>query len=383
MDIYRRPDEVFLRGSGMKLYDKEDKEYMDLVSGIAVNTLGHCNSRIIRTIEEQSKKLIHLSNIYNTTEQENLARKLVELSDHSKVFFCNSGTEAVEGALKVARKYGRSGGRNKGKILYMKNSFHGRSLGALSVTGQEKYQKEFMPLVGNTQMCFFNDIDDVRRKIVGACAIILEPIQGEGGLVEGKREFLRAVRELCDRWDCLLIFDEIQCGVGRTGSFYAYEEFGVVPDIVCMAKGLGGGIPIGAVLVNERADVLKAGDHGTTFGGNPLACAVGSTVVDELTQGGILEDLKEKCERLDEILEGLKERYPLIEQVRGMGLLKGVKLTEAPKKFIEHAYARGCLLAGAGDDVVRIIPPLNIDLEDLGDIERKLDEIFGSYEEEL
>ena len=382
LNTYSRPDKIFVSGSGMKIYDDAGAEYLDLVSGIAVNALGHCHPEIIKTIKKQSEKLLHISNLYHTTEQYELAKKLVELSDHSKVFFCNSGTEAVEGALKIARKYGKQKGHGKSKILYMKDSFHGRTMGALSVTGQTKYQKEFKPLIGGTEQCEFNNFEDIHKKISGACAIILEPIQGEGGLVKAEVEFLKKLRELCDKWNCLLIFDEIQCGVGRSGSFFAYEKFGVVPDIVCIAKGLGGGIPIGAVLVNEKADVFVPGDHGTTFGGNPLSCAVGKTVVTELVDKGVIAGVDKIAENLREKLELLKEEFDLIEEVRGIGLLQGLKLKKNPGDFIKYALKKRVLLVGAGYNVVRIMPPLNITEVDVEEIYVKLEELFQGFKEE-
>lgn len=378
LDIYNRPEDTFVSGSGMKVYDQNGSEYLDLVSGIAVNTLGHCHPAIIETIEKQSRKLLHISNLYNTGEQQNLAEKMVELSDHSKVFFCNSGTEAVECALKTARKYGKPTKRNK--ILYMKNSFHGRTMGALSVTGQKKYQDEFQPLIGGTLQCEFNSIDDIYENIEGACAVILEPIQGEAGLIKADKEYLKKLRDACDEHDALLIFDEVQCGVGRTGSFFAYEKFGVVPDIICMAKGLGGGIPIGAVLVNEKADVMKPGDHGTTFGGNSFACSVGNTVVRELVENKVLEKVDEKAARLTEGLEGLMNKYAFIDEVKGIGLLQGLKINDNLSDLVKHAYENKVLLVGAGQDVVRIIPPLNIGMDEVDEIVSGLDRLFEKYE---
>lgn len=379
INTYTRPDNNFVSGIGMKIYDDVGTEYMDLVAGIAVNALGHCHPEIVKTIKKQSEKLLHISNLYHTTEQHELAEKLVDLSDHSKVFFCNSGAEAVEAALKIARKYGKQRGHGKSKILYMKNSFHGRTMGALSVTGQPKYQKEFKPLIGGTEQCELNSIEDIYKKISGACAIIVEPIQGEGGLVKAEVEFLKKLREFCDKWNCLLIFDEIQCGVGRSGSFFAYDKFGVIPDVVCMAKGLGGGIPIGAVLVNEKADVFAPGDHGTTFGGNPFACAVGKTVLTELIDKGVMAEVDKKSESLRKKLELLEEEFDIIEEVRGIGLLQGIKFKKDPGDFIKYALEKKVLLVGAGDNVVRIIPPLNISMEELDKVYIKLKEILQGF----
>ncbi|UUV18204.1 acetylornithine/succinylornithine family transaminase [Fusobacteria bacterium ZRK30] len=382
INTYNRPDKVFISGKGMKLYDEADSEYLDLVSGIAVNSLGHCHPEIIKTIKKQSEKLLHISNLYHTTEQSELAKKLVGLSDHNKVFFCNSGTEAVEAALKIARKYGKQKGHGKGKILYMKDSFHGRTMGALSVTGQSKYQKEFKPLIGGTEECEFNNINNIIKKMSGACAIIIEPIQGEAGLIKADIKFLKKLRELCDKWNCLLIFDEIQCGAGRSGSFFAYKKFGVIPDIVCMAKGLGGGIPIGAILVNKKADVFIPGDHGTTFGGNALSCAVGNTVLTELIDKGILVTIDKKAELLKEKLELLKKEFDLIKEVRGLGLLQGLKLNKNPGNFIKYALKNNVLLVGAGDNVVRIIPPLNVGEKEIEELYMVLKNIFQGFKGE-
>lgn len=382
MNTYNRPDKNFISGKGMKLYDENNNEYLDLVSGIAVNSLGHCNIEIIKTIKKQSEKLLHISNLYNTTEQNELAKKLVGLSDHEKIFFCNSGTEAVEGALKIARKYGKRKGHGKGKILYMKNSFHGRTMGALSVTGRSQYQNEFKPLIGGTEECEFNNINNVIKKMPGTCAIIVEPIQGEAGLIKAEIQFLKKLRELCDKWNCLLIFDEIQCGVGRSGSFFAYEKFGVIPDVVCMAKGLGGGVPIGAILINKKANVFVPGDHGTTFGGNAFSCAIGNTVLTELIDKGLITTIDKKSKLLKEKLELLRNEFDIIEEVRELGLLQGLKLNQNPSNFIKYALKKNLLLVGAGDNVVRIIPPLNVTEVEIEDIYIILKNIFEGFKEE-
>ncbi len=382
MNTYKRPEGVFVSGEGINLFDSNGDKYLDLVSGIAVNTLGHCHPKVSKTLEDQGKKLIHLSNLYETKEQEKLAKKILSLSNHESLFFCNSGSEAVEGALKIARKYGVKKCLGKNKILYMKNSFHGRTMGALSVTGQKKYQEEYKPLIGGTEQCELNNIKSIYKKLAGACAIIVEPCQGEGGLVKAEIEFLKELREICDKWNCLLIFDEVQCGIGRSGSFFAYEEFGVVPDIVCIAKGLGGGVPIGAILVNKRANVLSYGDHGSTFGGNPLVCAVGNTIVEELIDNKLLDSVKDKANLLENYLEKLNKDFEVIEEVRGLGLLQGLKLKIDPKKVVDLAFNMKVLLVGAGDNVVRVIPPLNVTIEEIDDIYIKLKEIFLKFEGE-
>lgn len=367
MNTYGRFDVVFERGLGSRLYDISGREYIDFVSGVAVNCLGHSHPAIIKAITEQSSRLIHISNYYWNTQHTLLAEKLTENSDHSKVFFCNSGTEAVEGALKVARKYGKlKGDEDKNVILYMNNSFHGRSMGALSVTGQPKYQREFMPLIGGVKAVEFNDIEDLRRSFdENVCGIIIEPIQGEGGINPADVEFLKEAEKLCREFDALLIFDEIQCGIGRLGSLFAYSKFGVIPDVICLAKALGGGFPIGAFVTNERASVaLVPGDHGSTYGGNPLGSAVSLAVLRELIDGGIISTVDEKGNYIREKLLGLREKYGLIKEIKGMGLLIGISL-EDPKGFMNACFSKGLLVVTAGADVVRLLPPLNVTLEDI------------------
>ncbi|MFL0247198.1 aspartate aminotransferase family protein [Candidatus Clostridium stratigraminis] len=366
MNTYGRFDVVFEKGLGSKIYDINGKEYVDFVSGVAVNCLGHSHPAVVNAINEQSKKLMHISNYYWNTEHTALADKLVENSDLSKVFFCNSGTEAVEGALKASRKYGKlNGSENKNIILYMENSFHGRSIGALSVTGQPKYQMDFTPLMNGVKAVKFNDIQDLRKNFnENVCGIIIEPIQGEGGIVTAEVEFLLEARNLCDKYDALLIFDEIQCGMGRLGSLFAYKKFGVVPDVISIAKALGGGFPIGAFMVNDRAAALKPGDHGSTYGGNPLGCAVSLAVLNELIDGGVIASVDEKGAYLKENLLKLKDKYGVINEVKGMGLLIGISMKD-PKTFMNACFEHGLLVVTAGSDVVRLLPPLNVSKGDM------------------
>ncbi|KUO69954.1 MAG: acetylornithine aminotransferase, partial [Clostridia bacterium BRH_c25] len=295
LNTYARFNITAAEGKGCLLYDEQGKEYLDFVSGIAVNCLGHCHPAVIKAIQEQSCKLMHVSNLYWSEQQISLAEKLCTLSGLQGAFFCNSGTEAVESAVKFARKYGKlKGGMGKHEILYMKNSFHGRTLGALSVTGQEKYQKDFMPLIPGVKSVEFNDIDKLRSEMnSNICAIIVEPIQGEGGIISAQESFLKEARKLCEKYEALLIFDEVQCGIGRLGSLFAFEKFGVMPDLICLAKGLGGGFPIGAVVASGKvAESITPGDHGSTFGGNPLACSVALTILNELLEKGVLANVE-------------------------------------------------------------------------------------------
>lgn len=366
MNTYGRFDVVFEKGLGSRIFDINGKEYIDFVSGVAVNCLGHSHPAIINALAEQSQRLIHISNYYWNTQHTLLAKKLIENSDHSKVFFCNSGTEAVEGSLKLARKYGKLRSKEKDIILYMNNSFHGRSMGALSVTGQPKYQQEFMPLIGGVQQIEFNNIEELKASFnEKVCGIIIEPIQGEGGINAASLEFLQEARKLCDAYDAILIFDEIQCGMGRLGSLFAYREFGVVPDVIAIAKALGGGFPIGAFVVNERASIgLAPGDHGSTYGGNPLAAAVSLAVLNELVDGGVIDTVKQKSDYMREGLGRLQAQYGVILNIKGTGLLLGIEVEDA-KAFVNACFAKGLLVVTAGTNVVRLLPPLNITEADM------------------
>ncbi|OGO78662.1 MAG: acetylornithine aminotransferase [Clostridiales bacterium GWB2_37_7] len=377
MNTYGRYDVVFEKGLGTKIYDINGKEYIDFVSGVAVNCLGHSHPAIVNALYEQSKKLIHISNYYWNTEHTLLAEKLIHHSDHSKVFFCNSGTEAVEGSLKLARKYGKQKADNKNVILYMNNSFHGRSMGALSVTGQPKYQQDFMPLIGGVKQIEFNNIEDLINNFdESVCGIIIEPIQGEGGIHVADLDFLQTARNLCNQYDAVLIFDEIQCGIGRLGNLFAYKEFGVIPDVIAMAKGLGGGFPIGAFLCNERTSIgLGQGDHGSTYGGNPLGSAVSLAVLKELIDGGIIDTVDQKSNYMKEQLYKLKEQYGMIEEIRGMGLLLGIVVEDA-KSFVNACFDMGLLVVTAGPNVVRLLPPLNVSNADIDQALKIFEEVM-------
>jgi acetylornithine/N-succinyldiaminopimelate aminotransferase len=384
MNTYGRYDVIFEKGLGTKIYDVTGKEYLDFVSGVAVNCLGHSHPAIVNALYEQSKKLMHISNYYWNTEHTLLAEKLIEHSDHSKVFFCNSGTEAVEGSLKIARKYGKRKSNDKNVILYMNESFHGRSMGALSVTGQPKYQQDFMPLIGGVKQIEFNNIADLINNFdENVCGIIIEPIQGEGGIHVADLDFLQTARNLCDQYDAVLIFDEIQCGIGRLGSLFAYKEFGIIPDVIAIAKGLGGGFPIGAFLCNERTSIaLAPGDHGSTFGGNPLACAVSIAVLKELIYGGIIDTVSEKSAYIKEHLYKLKERYGIIQEVRGFGLLLGIVVDDA-KAFVNACFDKNFLVVTAGADVVRLLPPLNVSKEDIDEAMKVIEEVLKMSKVEI
>jgi len=368
MNTYGRFDISFEKGLGTSIYDENGKEYLDFVSGIATNCLGHSHPVIVKAIQEQSAKLMHISNYYWNSNALKLAEKLCSNSDHEKAFFCNSGTEAIEAALKLSRKYGRmNGSSSKNKIIYMNNSFHGRTMGALSVTGQGKYQENFAPLIGNVEAIDFNDIDALKKVFnEDVCGVILEPIQGEGGIILADLDFLKEARALCDKYNALLIFDEVQCGIGRTGSLFAYQKLGVIPDVVCIAKALGGGFPIGGIITNNKCcSAFVPGDHGTTYGGNPLACAVSFAVLTELIDGGVISSVDEKSNYIYEKLNEFKKKYSVIDDIRGMGLLIGVAVNTDPKNIVNECFKEGLLLVSAGKNVIRLLPPLNVTLKEI------------------
>ena len=375
LNVYNRFNVSFVKGKGVYLYDDQGNEYLDFVSGIAVNCLGHAHPVIANALKKQGETLIHISNLYYSDAQTKLVDKLTGLSGHERVFFSNSGTEAIELAIKIARKYGNNIDKNKTEIIYMKDSFHGRSTGSLAITGQKKYQEPFEPLMPNVTECLFNNIEDLKSKVnQNTCAVILEPVQGESGIQTASPEFLKALKELCSENNALLIFDEIQCGIGRMGTLFAYEQLGVVPDIVTIAKALGGGVPIGACLTKGKAnDVMVPGDHGSTYGGNPLVCAVAYDVLTELVDNKVIAGVKAKGEYAIEKLNKLKEKYKLIEEIRGTGLLIGIKLDEsvAARDFANTAFENKFLLVPAGNNVLRYFPPLNVTLEEILNIFEK------------
>ncbi|MGO2117338.1 MAG: aspartate aminotransferase family protein [Fusobacterium sp.] len=383
LNTYNRFDVIFKKGKGVYLYDVNDEEYFDFVSGIAVNCLGHSNPKIINTIKNQSENLMHISNLYWNDQQIKLADKLIKIGDLDKVFFCNSGTEANELALKIARKFGKEFCPDKNKIIYMKNSFHGRTLGALSVTGQEKYQAPYRPILGGTVQCEFNNIKDFYSKFdKNVCGVIIELIQGEGGIIEIDPEFLQTVKNLCDINNALLITDDVQCGIGRLGTFFAYEKFSVIPDIITVAKGLGGGFPIGGVIVGKKAsEILKPGDHGSTFGGNPLACSVANTVVDCLTSENFLNEVNNKSTYLKEKINDLIKKYDAFESISGMGLLLGLKINDKINSgdFVKKAFEKHFLLVGAGNNTVRLLPPLNVTYKELDKAVMLLEETIKEF----
>lgn len=365
MKTYSRFPLTFEKGEGMYVYDENGKEYLDFVAGIAVNSLGHNHPKLVKAIAEQASKLIHISNLYYTKPQCTLAEKLVENGDLDKVFFCNSGAESIEAALKLARKYGSKTGRQE--IITMHQSFHGRTFGAVTATGQEHYHEGFGAMLPYIKYATFNDIESVKEAVSeNTVAILMEPVQGEGGIIPANKEFLEQVRALCDEKDMLLMFDEVQCGVGRLGTLFAYQTFGVVPDVMATAKGIAGGVPCGIMMAKEKvAESFVPGDHASTFGGNPLATAAGNVVVDELL-GGLLDNAKKQGEYLREKLEEIAKKHSsLVKDVRGIGLMQGIELTEGAGHYVSKAIDMGLLLVGAGKNVIRFVPSLIVSREDI------------------
>lgn len=381
LHTYNRFPLVLDHGKGVRLYDTDGKEYLDFAAGIAVFALGYGNETYNQALKDQIDRLIHTSNLYYNAPMAAAAEKLVKASGMDKVFFTNSGTEAIEGALKAARKYAYlRDGHADHEIIAMKHSFHGRSMGALSVTGNTHYQDPFRPLIGGIRFADFNNLESVKEQVSEkTCAVILETVQGEGGIYPADPEFLKGIRELCDEKDILLILDEIQCGMGRTGSMFAWQQYGVKPDIMTCAKALGCGIPVGAFVLNEKtaAASLVPGDHGTTYGGNPLACAAVSAVFDLFEQEKIVEHVKEISTYLEKKLDALVDKYEFLEQRRGKGLMQGLVVTGRPVgEIVNRAIENGLLVITAGTDVLRMVPPLVITEADVDEMIEKLEKSF-------
>ena len=370
LPTFKRIPLTFVRGQGSRLWDIEGKEYTDLLAGIAVNNVGHCHPEVVKAVQEQAAELMHISNFFVSPAQVALSELLVKLSGLDRVFFTNSGAESVEGAIKIARRYAHSIGRG-GTVISMENSFHGRTLATIA-TGQSKYQQGFAPIPAGFVQVPFNDLTALEEKIsADVAAIIMEPIQGEGGIRPANPEYLKAVRELCDANDILLIFDEIQCGVGRTGNWFAKDHYGVQPDIMTLAKGLGGGFPIGAFLCNERvSNAIQFGDHGTTFGGNPLATAASLATLKVIAEDNLCKEAEQKGAWLIGELEKLKREFSEIKEVRGMGLMIGIEMDRPAAPLVQEFLKRGFIINATGVSVVRLVPPLNIST---GDLERFLE----------
>ncbi|MCL7943414.1 aspartate aminotransferase family protein [Marinobacter sp. ATCH36] len=362
-----------VRGEGSHVWDQEGKEYIDLAGGIAVTCLGHSHPGLVSALTEQAEKIWHLSNVMTNEPALRLAKTLCDLTFAERVFFANSGGEANEAAFKLARRYAwEHFGPEKNEIIAFKNSFHGRTLFTVSVGGQPKYLEGFQPAPGGIHHADFNDLESVRKLISKdkTCAVVVEPIQGEGGVMPGDAEFLKGLRQLCDENDALLVFDEVQSGVGRTGHLYAYQMYGVTPDILSTAKGLGGGFPVAAMLTTEKvATSLGVGTHGSTYGGNALACAVAQRVIDTVSQPEILKGVAARSEHLRKGMMDIGERYGIFSEVRGSGLLLGCVLTEKwkgkAKEFLNAGLAEGVMVLIAGPDVIRLAPSLIIPEPDI------------------
>lgn len=381
LHTYNRFQVVFDRGEDVYLYDSNGKQYLDFASGIGVQSLGYSNEEYKEALKNQVDKLTHISNLYYSESMAEAAEKLVKASGMSKVFFTNSGTEAIEGAIKAVRKYAwLKDGHNDHEIIAMNHSFHGRSMGALSVTGNPKYQEPFKPMIGHVKFADFNDLESVKALVnEKTCAIIMETIQGEGGIYPATEEFLKGVRKICDENDILLILDEIQCGMGRTGFMFAWQEYGVQPDIMTCAKALGCGVPVGAFVLNEKTAfaTLAPGDHGTTYGGNPLACAAVSKVLDIFEKEQIVEHVKEVSVYLERRLDELVKEYDFLEMRRGRGLMQGLVVSGRPVgEIINKALENGLVIISAGGNVLRMLPPLVIEKKHVDEMIEKLQKSF-------
>ena len=363
---------IFEKGEGMYLFDNEGNKYLDMGAGIAVSALGYSNEEYKQALKDQIDKLIHVSNLYYTEPSIKAAEYLSKASGMDKVFFTNSGTEAIEGAIKLARKYAYNKDKNsKGEIIAMNHSFHGRSMGALSVTGTKHYREPFEPLIGGVSFAEYNDLESVKKLATkDTCAVILETLQGEGGIYPATDEFITGLRKFCDENDILLIFDEIQCGMGRTGKMYTYQHYGVKPDIMTSAKALGCGVPVGAfAATKEVADAMCPGDHGTTYGGNPLATAAVCKVFEIFEKDNILGHVNEIAPYLSEKLNELKDKFPdKIKDVRGKGLMMGMELYGQAGDVVSQMLKKGVVLISAGTSIIRFVPPLVITKADVDEM---------------
>jgi acetylornithine aminotransferase len=382
MGTYTRQSISIVRGRGTKVYDIEGREYIDFVGGIAVNVLGHGHPDLVLAIQRQAAQLIHTSNLYYTEPQVKLAQMLVDHSFADQVFFCNSGAEANEAAIKLARRYSHEKyGAGRFEIITMKQSFHGRTMATLTATGQDKVQKGYEPLVPGFSYVAFNHLADLEQAVnERTAAIMLEPIQGEGGIHVAGRDYLKAVRDLCVQKDILLIFDEVQTGMGRTGTLFAYEQLGVQPDVMTLAKGLGGGVPIGACLATAHvAKAFGPGSHASTFGGNPLACAAALAVLRVLLDGPVLDHVRRMGDYLGKGLSECKDRRHFVRDVRGLGLLQGIEVEMDAKTVVNDCLKRGILINATSDHVLRFVPPLIISQQEIDRLLEVLTQIFDRY----
>lgn len=385
LHTYNRFQIVLDHGDGVHLYDMDGKEYLDFCAGIAVFALGYNNQRYNDALKAQIDKLIHTSNYYYNVPAIEAARKMKEVSGMDRVFFTNSGAESIEGAIKAARKYAYlKDGTTDHEIIAMEHSFHGRTMGALSVTGNPKYREAFEPMIGNIRFAKMNDFESVLSQVTDkTCAILFETVQGEGGIYPAEEEFMKKVKALCEEKDILLILDEIQCGMGRTGYMYAWQKYGVKPDIMTTAKALGCGVPVGAFLMTEKVaqHSLTSGDHGTTYGGNPLAAAAINVVLDLFRENHIIDNVQKTGAYLEEKLNGLAEKYDVIETRRGIGMMQGLVFKVPVGPVINKALEKGLILINAGTDIIRFVPPLVITEKDvdqmIGILTESIDEVLS------
>lgn len=379
LPTYKRPRLVFSHGRGALVFDAKGKAYLDFLGGIAVNALGHAHPRIVRTIRREAGRAIHLSNLFHNPYQGPLARKLAQWSELDRVFFTNSGAEAVDGALKLARLYAEHKGTPRARILALDNSFHGRTFGALSVTSTEKYRRPFEPLVPGVEFVRFNDTADLEAKFeLPVCALILETIQGEGGIHPASEEFWNLARQLATLNGALLIADEIQCGLGRTGRYFAYQKFSSKPDIAVVAKPLAGGLPLGAILTTQAvADAISPGLHGTTFGGGPLVCAAALEFLNTVEESSLLENIRARGEQLRAGLEKLAGKFAFIREVRGDGLMLGIELTVDGAPFVEEALRRGLLINCTHERTLRLLPPYTITPEQVKEFLHRFEKVLA------
>jgi aminotransferase, acetylornithine/succinylornithine family len=385
LHTYNRFQIVLDHGDGVHLYDMDGKEYLDFCAGIAVFALGYNNQRYNDELKAQIDKLIHTSNYYYNVPAIEAAKKLKEVSGMDRVFFTNSGAESIEGAIKAARKYAYlKDGTTDHEIIAMEHSFHGRTMGALSVTGNPKYREAFEPMIGNIRFAKMNDFESVLSQVTDkTCAILFETVQGEGGIYPAKEEFMKKIKALCEEKDILLILDEIQCGMGRCGSMYAWQKYGVKPDIMTTAKALGCGVPVGAFLMTEKVaqHSLTSGDHGTTYGGNPLAAAAINVVLDLFGENHIIDNVQKTGAYLEEKLNELADKYDVIETRRGIGMMQGLVFKVPVGPVINKALEKGLILINAGTDIIRFVPPLVITKEDvdqmIGILTQSIDEVLS------
>ncbi len=389
-DLYRRfvaptyaPSVALAEGRGTVVTDCDGRRYLDFIAGIGVLSVGHCHPRVVAAVREQAGRLMHVSNLYFTEPQARLAQKLVELSFDGKCFFCNSGAEAVETLIKLARRWGNPRGRYE--IISMRNSFHGRTLATLTATGQEKVQKGYDPLPAGFRYAGFNDLESCREAVTEkTAAILVEPVQGEGGVIPARVEFMQGLRQLCDEAGILLLLDEVQCGVGRTGKWFAHQHYGIIPDAMALAKGLGGGFPIGAVVMQrEIADTFQPGSHASTFGGNPLACAAALATLGVIEDAGLVHNAARLGDRLHGLLESLAGRYPdLVQEVRGLGLMLALVLKRPAKPLEGLLREKGLLCLATAENALRFLPPLNVSAQEVEQAARIVEQALAEFSAE-